>query len=165
MSLFNSYPKQLANIDGNFVLVTDIFRRVYAKTSVKDYTLLETITIPDNFTPEQIAHKYYENPFYHWVILVVNNIIDVREEWPKSERELVEYCKLKYDGLENLYETHHYINDEGVIVDADYTDGVKTAISNYSYEEDLNNAKREIQMLHPAYLSDFVSLYNQLIVR
>lgn len=165
MSLFNSYPKQLAKIDGNFVLVTDIFRRVYARASVKDYSLIETVTIPDNYTPEQLAHRYYQNPYYHWVILVVNNIIDPREEWPRTQKQLQDYCVNKYGGIENIYETHHYINDEGLIVDADYVAGIKTAITNYEYEDSLNDAKREIRMLHPKYLDDFVSLYNQLIVK
>lgn len=165
MSMFRNFPRQTTRIGDEFVTITDIFRRVYAKVGINELTELETVTVPEGMTPETVAHKYYNRVDLHWVILIVNNIVDVREEWPKSQSDLVKYCTLKYGSLENIYETHHYENDEGVIVDSDYTDGYKTAISNYDYEEQVNDEKREIKMLKPKYLSEFLKLHASLISR
>ena len=90
------------------------------------------------------------------MIALVNNYVDIRDEWPKSSSDLVKYCELKYGGLEELYQVHHYENDESVIVSEDYV-GTKTEITNMSYEEQINYAKREVKMLSPRYLADFVS--------
>jgi hypothetical protein len=114
------------------------------------------VTVPEGFTIEQVSDVYYGSPEYHWVIALVNNYVDIREEWPKSSSDLVKYCELKYGGLEELYQVHHYENDESVIVSEDYV-GVKTEITNISYEEQINDAKREVKMLSPRYLADFVS--------
>jgi hypothetical protein len=161
--LFKNFPKTLATINGEFVTVTDIFRRVAAKAGIDDYTILESFTVPSGWTPEIVASRYYGNPYYHWVILITNNIVDVREEWPKSQSDLVKYCIKKYNGIENIYDVHHYETDDGLIVDADYADGYKTAIQNFQYEEMLNDKKSEIKLLDKRYLSEFLTDYNSLI--
>lgn len=156
MSYFNNFPYDQLLIGNEYKYVTDIFRRVYTKVPSINYTEIETVTVPEGFTIEQASDVYYGSPEYHWVIALVNNYVDIREEWPKSSSDLVKYCELKYGGLEEIYQAHHYENDEGVIVSGDYV-GDKTTITNMNYEEQINDAKREIKMLSPKYLTDFVS--------
>jgi hypothetical protein len=161
---FKNFPHDMLKIGNEYKYVTDIFRRVYTKTPSLNYSELETVTVPDGYTIEQASDKYYGSPEYHWVIAIVNNYVDIREEWPRANADLVKYCELKYGGLEGLYQTHHYVNDEGVIVSEDYT-GNKTEITNMDYEAQINDAKREIQILLPKYLTDFVSRFQTLIAR
>lgn len=129
--------------------------------------LLQTITVPDGFTIEQVSDKFYKNPEYHWVIMIINDIVDIRKEWPMSNQDLTRYVKKKY-GENQIYEIHHYQTTDGndIIVDydaADLANGLIEGISNFEYEERLNNKKREIKILEPKYLGEFVSIYAGMI--
>lgn len=168
---FSMFPKLLVNTitPNTATLVTDIFRRISLNKFKNNIVLLQTITVPDGFTIEQVSDKFYDNPEYHWVIITINEIVDVRKEWPISDSDLIAYCKKKY-GDTGIYLPHHYrTSDEfKIIVDYDATDianGDVVVVSNYQYEEELNNTKREIKMLDPKYLAEFVSLYSSLISR
>lgn len=165
---FSLHPALLVNFpDGSTKTITDIFRRVSANKFANNFAVMQEITVPDGFTVEQVADKYYGRPDYHWVILILNEIIDVRQEWPMYDRDLVEYAKLKYGSIE-IYETHHYRTTDGdnLIVDFDaekLASGEIEEVTNMQYEEEMNNKKREIQVLRPEYLYEFVSLYTSLV--
>ena len=167
--LFSMYPRLLVNTitPNTSTVVTDIFRRISMNRFKSNLIFLQTITVPDGYTIEQVADKYYDNPEYHWVIMIINNMVDVRKEWPMSNSDLLSYCKKKYGDVQ-IYQTHHYQYTDGsnIIVDFDAEDlanGVIEAISNYQYEEQLNNNKREIKMLESKYLGEFVSIYAGMI--
>lgn len=163
------HPKLLVSTitPGSSTIVTDIFRRISVNKFAKNQVFLQTITVPDGFTVEQVSDKYYKRPDYHWVILVINDIVDVRKEWPLSNSDLVAYAKKKY-GENQIYETHHYrlVSNPDLIVDlneADLVNGVIEEVTNIQYEEELNNGKREIRILEPKFLTEFVSNYVALI--
>ena len=167
--LFSMYPRLLVNTitPNTSTVVTDIFRRISMNKFKSNLVFLQTVTVPDGFTIEQVSDKYYKNPEYHWVIMIINEIVDIRKEWPMGNSDLIEYCKKKY-GPTQIYETHHYESNDGtnVIVDfdaADLTNGLIEDVSNYQYEEQLNNKKREIKMLEAKYLGEFVSIYASMI--
>ncbi len=163
------YPRLLVNtINPNTsTVVTDIFRRISMNRFKSNLVFLQTITVPDGYTIEQVSDKYYKNPEYHWVIMIINDIVDVRKEWPMSSSDLTKFVTKKY-GENKIYATHHFVATDGsdVIVDyneADLANGVIEAVSNYQYEEQLNNKKREIKMLESKYLAEFVSIYAGMI--
>lgn len=164
MTYFSNFPTGMLKIGNEYKYVTDIFRRVYTNTFSLNYSELETITVPEGYTIEQLSDVYYGSPTYHWVIMILNNIVDIREEWPKSSSDLLEYCKLKYGGLEAIYDIHHYESEEGIIVQASHP-GLKNEVTNIEYEEKLNDAKREIKILEPKYLNSFVTKFQTLISR
>ena len=53
-------------------------------------------SVQDGETPEMIAHKVYKSSEKHWIILKVNNIFDVKSEWPMGESSLRKYLAVKY---------------------------------------------------------------------
>jgi hypothetical protein len=61
-------------------------------------------------------------------------------------------------GLSNLNAVHHYENEFGDTVHSSFL-GVKTAISNFDYEQTINESKRRIRILKrqfvPAFLTNF----------
>lgn len=168
---FSMFPKMLVTTitPNTTTLVTDIFRRISLNKFKNNIVFLQTITVPDGFTIEQVSDKFYNNPDYHWVIITINEIIDIRKEWPIGDSDLISFCKKKY-GVNGIYLPHHHrTTDEfKIIVDFDeagLANGDIEIVSNYAYEEELNNSKREIKMLEPQYLAEFVSLYSNLISR
>lgn len=164
---FSSFPKRIANINGKDTVVTDIFRRVTVNKFSNDFVDIKTVTVPDGYTIEQVAHKYYGDSEYHWVIMIINEIIDVRKEWPMNSWDLNLYCKTKY-GADGMYEVHHYRTTDGnkYIVDFDpvaLTNGTIEEVTNLVYEEELNDSKREIKILPKKYLGSFESMYKKMI--
>ena len=169
--LFSMFPRLLVNTitPNTATLVTDIFRRISLNKFKSNVVLLQTITVPDGYTIEQVSDKFYGNPDYHWVIMTINEIVDARREWPMGNSDLLAYCKKKY-GETGIYETHHYrtADADKIIVDydaADLANGDIEEVTNIQYEEELNDSKREVKMLDPKYLAEFVSIYSSLISR
>lgn len=81
-------------------VVVDIFKRIAPhKEIVDNYTFLNQFTVEDQGTPESVAYELYDDSEYHWIILLINNIINVRKEWPLSVQELGEFVTLKYEGV------------------------------------------------------------------
>lgn len=178
------YFKSIKNIyypvDGKIINVKDIFTRASVKHPKVNKVTLTDYRIQDNETPEIVAHKFYGNTRYHWILLLVNNIVDVNEEWPIPDRELKSLCEDKY-GANGSGLIHHYrlavgdrlIVDYGAqIRNPDYDPEVDSAsdeflpveeVTNYTYEYEVNEKKRRIMLLRPEYIKDFVKTYKKLV--
>lgn len=171
---FENFPLLRGKFLGEYKAVVDIFKRVGNKTPIKNIVNLETTDILEGETPELLAYKMYGREDYHWTLLVVNNIVDVRTEWPMKQRDLVKFCTRKY-GEENMYQVHHYVTtstrvDDGVpaglIVDydsVDFLDGYIEAVTNFDYEQQLNDAKRTIKYVPKRAISQFIREFTKLI--
>ena len=64
--------------------------------------------IRDDERPEQVAEKFYQNPELDWIVLLTNNIIDIRSQWPLDNNSLYNFLLDKYGSDEELYKVHHY---------------------------------------------------------
>ena len=105
--LYNFSSKPL---DPDFLVVKNIWRRAQVLIEYKSQvTLFTEITIGDGERPEDIATRYYGNPFYNWTILVVNDITDYYAQWPKSVSQLQEFIDTKYT---NGQATKHHVTTE-----------------------------------------------------
>lgn len=148
-------------------IMPDIFRRVQLDKFFENRMLLNDYFITDGETPEIVAHKIYGNVEYHWVVLIANNIVDVEREWPLASRDLVKYVKDKY-GENNSSDVHHYVDstNKDLIVDWDagkLASSEITEITNYNYELDKNEKKRQIFLLDKRYLRDLIQQYKNLV--
>ena len=73
-SYFPAIPYD-ANGDGTVTLVTNILKRVRIRANVqKNIALLIKYPIQDGETPEMVADKHFEQPHYHWIIMLLNGI-------------------------------------------------------------------------------------------
>jgi len=91
------------------------------------------------------------------VLLVINEIIDPRWDWPMMGNTLLQYVETKY-GVNAALATHHYENADGDTVHVSYA-GTKTSITNYDYEDGLNEVRRNIKILKPRFLAEFVESF------
>ena len=178
MAYFQQFPKLQYDLkgDGNVNVVPDIFRRIKLKNKVRDnLVLLDKYDLTDGEKPEDVAFKIYGSVDYYWVVLLINNIVDRYYDWPMGFQEFEEYVKDKYaePGAIHHYEVKqssgrqdglspedfsHYIE-----VNADHSNS--QAVSNYEYEQRLQNQKRQIKVLDPDYLSSFIEEFEKLIRR
>lgn len=173
------YVSPLENRNGSqdFIKAKNLFRRVKLRDDIKGIVeLYHEYQIEGNDRPDVVAQKVYDNAELDWVILVTNNIINVRNEWPLSDRDLRTFVSEKYGTALNevrYYETtqvkdsnNRLILDAGNIVDSDFTipdPDDKTAtlnpvvgVTNLDYETRKNDEKRGIFILRREYLSQFL---------
>lgn len=77
----------VTNITTNFTFLEDILE---SSSNYYEYN------IGEGDSPENLAHKIYGNPEYHWIILKTNNIMDVKTDWPVEYTPLVESINVAY---------------------------------------------------------------------
>ena len=168
---FSKFPYIVYDSVGNgeFKIVTNLLRRVAVRSKIKTNTLFfDTYDVKEGETPEMIAHKLYDDPELHWIILLLNNVTDRYHQWPKNTNQFLAYINDKYS---NIDATHHYeisqvSGDTTIKIDIG-TDNTEhsgaSVVTNYEYEEDLQDKKRKIRLLDPTYVEDFVAEYEKLM--
>lgn len=157
---FRNFPFISYSLDSGVTAftATDFFRRVKANAQgVLGSTAYDEYDIKEGETPDILADKLYGDTELHWVILITNDIIDPRYEWPQTEQALLPFIYEKY-GKDNIGDVHHYVNADGDIVHSSYA-GAKTAVTNYEYELTQNEAKRRIKVIKPIYVSKFIESF------
>lgn len=145
--------------------IKDIFRR--AKINTKDQlSILYKRILTDNETPEMLAYSIYGDVNKHWVILLFNNVIDPHFDWLLSENEVYRLAEGKY-GVGNLDDVHHYVDDEDNSVWDDRSNDPGgnglTAVSNIQHEINENELKREVFILDPTFVDEFIENYEATV--
>jgi len=160
---FEKFPQDLYSLDDleSVQVITNILRRVTLSDELKsNSSIYDVYDIKEGDTPEKLADKFYNNSNYHWVILHINDILDPRFDWPLSSLELEQFVKSKY-GIAYIQSTHHWEDANKNWVNSSYPNS--TAISNYTYEDRLNEEKRSILILKPKYIFVFEQEFDRLI--
>jgi hypothetical protein len=157
---FSQLPYLEYDIEGVRKLVTNILTRVAVSSEIKDNIYLyEEYTVKDGETPESIAFDRYGSTQYHWIVMLINEIIYPWNDWALSTSMLRKITQEKY-GAANLYAVHHYIDENGFIT----SQTVGTfPVSNLDYEIAENDAKRNIKLIEPSLISAFVKEFKALV--
>ena len=171
MSYFNQFGTMLYDPvgDGSAKLCTDIMSRVRVRANMKkEIVMLDKYDVKENETPEIVAERHHGSVYYHWVVMLLNNISDVNHDWVKSTRQLQKYLLSKYTEVQ-LTETHHYeipqtSGDTTVMIEVENTTYPSaTIVTNYEYEVALNEEKRSIDLLRNEYLGFFTEEFSDLV--
>jgi hypothetical protein len=154
---------------GDFRLAPNILKRVAVRANVKTTTsLFDTYDVKEGETPEMIADKLYGNPEFHWVVLMMNDIVDRYHQWPMSRRQFLAHLNDKYT---NVNAVHHYEISQSsgdttikINIGTDNTDyPTATAITNREYEQERQDSLRKIRLLDPDFIDDFVTEFETLL--
>jgi len=175
-----------SNSNRNYLRVKNLFRRNKLRDDLQNvFTIFNKYEIPEGSRPDTVAEEYYGSATLDWVVLMTAGIINVRNEWPLSNRDLYRFAVEKY-GIENLTAPHHYetievkdnqnrlILPEGKVVDSNFTIpnpnnpavniNPVTSIENYEYEVRKNREKSSIYLLKPRYLQQFLNDMRQIML-
>ena len=187
MSLFERMPNVVYNytdqlLDPKVYTAKNLWRRNDIRDEyLSNVVLLDQFFVKPGDTPESISFNYYNRVDYGWTIMIVNDITNYHEDWPRTAQALKEYVFSKYDNPDAvmMYETTEVVDAlQRKIVEAGkrvpsnfqvtYFDGTASAgvtvnpvqpVTYYQFEERLNNKKEQIQLIKPTYIEEFVSLY------
>ena len=176
---FEQFPLvnyNLSGVNGNTIQVTDIFRRVKARSKIADnVTLFDNYDVAEGEKPEDVAYKVYGEADYFWVVTLVNNIVNRYYDWPLDSFSFQQYIKDKYPNPDSI---HHYeaVQTSGpqkgdgpadyshlIEVNSDYPGA--QSVSNTEYERRLQDKKRQIKLLQPNYLNNFIDEFRLLITK
>ena len=178
---FSNYPKIAYDITGtnntnpDFTVAVNLMVRNKIRDAVEsDITIFYPYIVSEGMRPDVLAYQYYGDTQYTWSILLVNNIIDPYWEWPLSYKDFRGYIITKYGSVEKSQTTvHQYLKQARARVESsgssdpipvynlevDYQTYSSTNIEErsivykYEYEQDLNEARREIQLIDVNYIA------------
>ena len=177
------YVSRLPNAKiGDYITVKNLFKRGSLEEDILDNLSFHTkYKIMGDDRPDNVAYKFYKNSNLDWLVLTCNNIVNIQTEWPLLQNDFDRFLLDKYGSYEELNATHHYKTQEiknskdvvivpgGVQCSSDYnvtyydsnvgqekiilSKDCTTAVTNYEYEAEIEDEKRNIFLLEPRYLN------------
>ena len=176
----------------DFVETKNLFRRAKVREDLfSNFMQFDKYKIIGDQRPDNVAEKVYGSSDLDWVVLMSNNIIDLNNEWPLTQYQLNSFLNNKYS-QRDLVSIHHYetlelrdnknqlILPAGIVVDENFNleylsggqikstnslvDGrpVK-AVTFFDYENDLNDKKRNINVLKQEFLGLFIKDFERIM--
>ena len=164
----------------DFLTVKNLFRRPIIREDLfTDFMSFTKYRIVGDERPDEVAYKVYGDSNLDWIVLLSNNIVNVRDEWPLTQQDYRNYLIEKYgndtDALDviKFYETEEIKDSEGKVfvpkkmkVDSTYKVSFLDSGTNKivevspiqgityrTYEDRLQEDKRNINLLKPEYVS------------
>jgi len=175
-----------ANIS-DYINVKNFFKRITLKQDVyQDLSFFTKYKVEGDDRPDNVAFKEYGRSDLDWIVLTSNNILNIQSEWPMPQFEFDKYLIEKYGTYDNLNNTHHHettelknnddviIVQKGLRVESNYsityfedsgmvTQNPVVEVTNYQYEEQLNDSKRNIFLLKDIYLNVIIDDFQDLM--
>ena len=166
---------------GDYIRVKNLFKKGKLREDIfQNLAFFEKYKIVGDDRPDNVAFEIYKDSSLDWVVLLSNNVLNIQSEWPLPQTDFDRFVLDKYGDYNTLYNgIHHYETEEvkntqgvtivpaGLQVDSSYsvsyydfftdlqvtTGNLATPITNYEYEEKVENDKRNIFILKPRYLN------------
>ena len=135
-------------------------------------------SIPEAERPDITSYKIYGDVKFTWLIFLINDIHDPIYDWPLGSREFVTFIKSKYGSITTAKNNiHHYeriirdrVEATGTMdaipqakIEVDLTtynalgSEEKDVVYSFNWEVDRNEAKRDIKLISPDYVSSIFS--------
>ena len=163
----------------DYITVKNFFKKGFLREDIfQNLSFFTKYSISGDDRPDNVAFEIYQDSTLDWLVLMANNIVNIQNEWPISNTDFDELMLDKYGSYDTLFNgIHHYetievkdardvkIVNAGLKVESDYSvtffderaGGMRTVtptipVTNYQYEQKVNEDKRNIYLLQPRYL-------------
>ena len=163
----------------DYITVKNFFKRGFLREDIfQNLTFFTKYQIQGSDRPDNVASQVYNDSTLDWLVLMSNNIVNIQNEWPLSNLDFDELMLDKYGSYDTLFNgIHHYetievkdardvkIVNAGLKVESDYsitffderanqmkTETPTIPVTNYQYEQKVNEDKRNIYLLQPRYV-------------
>ena len=160
--------------------VKNLFKRGKLKNDIfKDLTKFTKYKIVGDDRPDNVAFDMYGDETLDWIVLLSNNVTNIQTEWPLDHQSFYNFLIDKYGSEEQIHGVHHYETTEvrntdraiivpaGLEVPQNYSiefydsrlettttvSNITTEITNYTYENKIEDEKRNIFVLKPEYVN------------
>jgi hypothetical protein len=190
MSIFNYYPLIDYKVDvfKSDIRSTNIMVEVeVVERYLKDYNSFFKYTLRDGERADMVAYDQYGDSSLDWIIYLVNKVVDPYKDWLMDDKQFRQYMEAKYNtSADKLTSTlipssiaYYYYkglpSDSKETIDSyNYRMTYHTytklgspagwqAVSLWDYESEKNQARREINLLKPAFITDFKQQIKDLL--
>ena len=160
----------------NYQSVTNIMKRVKFKPEVlEDISEYYPYIVRDGERPDIISYNQYDTVAFAYLIILINDVQDPIFDWPLSTQQFEQFIANKYGSLDSAMTTTKnyyqivraevlrtgiaeripevkFIVDETTYNALDQT--LRTTQTEYDWEDELNNDKKEIKLISPNYIHD-----------
>ena len=175
------YVSRLPNAKiSDYIKVKNFFKRGFIREDIfQELSFFSKYQIKGDDRPDNVAWNFYQESGLDWLVLTCNNIVNIQTEWPLSQTDFDIFLLDKYETYEKLNEIHHYetieikntrgtvLLKEGLQVDSNFSmtyydditqkqvtpSKLTTSVTNYVYEQKIEDEKRNIYLLKPNYLN------------
>jgi hypothetical protein len=165
---------------GDYIKVKNLFKKGEIRKDIfQNLAFFEKYKIIGDDRPDNVAFEVYEDSKLDWIVLLSNNVLNIQSEWPLPQTDFDRFVLDKYGDYNTLYNgIHHYETEEvknsqgvtivpaGFQVNSSYsvsyydffieqqitTGNIATPVTNYEYEEKVENDKRNIFLLKKDYV-------------
>lgn len=158
MDYFKHFPKVFHSRD-NFVQDFEYVTNLCVRYKIFDDVLSNVsafydYTVTDGERPDTIAHKYYGDSTYAWLIIAANQYVNPLWEWPLTDAQFNSYIASEYGSVATAKADIEFyykkLNGRKYIVDANQSyDETQTA---FEFEQEINENRRQIKIIDRAYL-------------
>tara|TARA_R110000851_G_scaffold78053_3_gene172191 strand:+ start:688 stop:1251 length:564 start_codon:yes stop_codon:yes gene_type:complete len=175
--------KEFEKVDYLGTRIADIFRPLsFYSSEIDSAFVYNQYTLRGNQQSETLAYALGGNPELSWINLHINGVVDPFWGWVNNENDIRKLAIRRYDNADSV---HHYIdpqtNDEWYDLveeptnSAQYYDigdttftrivftGLLIPITNYEYEIEINEGKRNINLLPSQSFLSYDSSMKQVI--
>lgn len=186
---YDNKPIKYPFSQSDYTIAKNFFRRFTIADQLFDYAVFfQKYVITDEDRLDLLSEKFYKSPFYDWIIILTNNMVNGIFDWPLKEEELYKVIQREYNG--NELDIHHYetkeiknsqgqvVLKEGLIVDDTFSftysnntqpiqqvtvtgTNVKKSVTNIEYVRAENEKKREIYILKSSYVEAFTNEFRK----
>lgn len=185
---YDNKPIRYPISESDYTTAKNFFRRFKIDEDVFSYSVyFKKYVITDYDRLDLLAENTYGSPYYDWVIIITNNLINGVFDWPKTDNEVM-------NETVDPYGTHHYETIElknsegkivlqgGITVDESFANqpfvylnqsspnliytsklgsDVTIRYTNLDWAIKKNEEKREIYLLKQNYLAAFVEAFKR----
>jgi hypothetical protein len=165
----------------DYIEVKNLFKRGKLREDIfGNLSFFTKYSIIGDERPDNVAYNAYGEETLDWVVLLSNNILNIQTEWPMTQQVFDRFVLSKYGDYNTLYNgIHHYESREilnyignivipkGLEVDENYSvsyydfsteqdvtvTNIAQPVTNYDYENKIQEDKRNIFILKPLYLN------------
>ena len=177
---YDQKPISFPFSESDYIVAKNFFRRYKLNDDIFSQAVyFKKYAVEDGERPDTIAKKVYGNPYYDWVILLTNNVINAQYDWPLSGYDLAQVIESNFDdpyseirhyeiredigtytkGLrvdKTFYDGQHKLNIGGSIITKNGNE-IASPVTIADYYHDENEKKREIFLLREKYFRGFVA--------
>ena len=170
MNLFTLYPKINYDINSfDQVRAIDIQASFKIRDYIKNYRGIayQPYVVQDGERPDNVSFKLYGNSRYDWLILLVNDMYSIYDDWPRQCQELERYIIEKYGSISNASSTVKYYYDANKnIIDLTTYNSLPAANRSFesvlAWEQRMNDRKRIIKVIPGITINQLQSELNNL---
>lgn len=180
MDILNMLGRKEYSIQGVEYILTNLTANVNIsdKTS-RSLTLFLDHNIQDGQSARDIARDLYENEDYYWTIYVINKMTNSVDDWPVSDADIYNriVAEKGFEGVDavytyadsggnqtDLYAVRFQNNIADAVTDSSIVSSYNmTPVSRFEFDKMKNNAKRQIRLIDPDFIAEFVLRYREAL--